>query len=237
MSGTPKGRAAVAEAAEPVIRPLRRDAELNRQRILVAADEVFAEHGLDATLDDIAEHARLGVGTVYRRFADKQALVDALFAQHLCGLAQIADEALLQPDPWEGVVYLLEGTLAQQAANRGLREVLLHSDTGSGAICLARERVVPAIAKVFERAQAAGVLRDDLVATDIPFLCLMIGSVAENSAHVDPELWRRYLTIVLDGMRPRRNKTRPMPVNALTPEQVEVALHRAPQRRRPPCAE
>ncbi len=231
MSVTPP-----AVAVETSRRPLRRDAELNRLRILAAADEVFADRGLDATLDDIADHAQLGVGTVYRRFPDKEALINALFAQHLCGLAQIADEALLQPDPWKGVVYLLEGTLAQQASNRGLRDVLLRSDTGSGEVCQARQRVVPAIARVFERAQAAGVLRDDVVATDIPFLCLMIGSVAENSAHVDPDLWRRYLTIVLDGLRPRRNRTRPMPVDALTPDQVEVALHR-PRRGRPLCSD
>ena len=226
---------AQAEALEQSVRPLRRDAELNRLKILASAEEVFADRGLDATLDDIAAHAQLGVGTVYRRFPDKEALVNALFAQHLCGLAQIADEALLQTDPWEGVVYLLEETLGQQAANRGLREVLLRPDTGSSEVCLARERVVPAIARVFERAQAAGVLREDLVATDIPFLCMMIGSVAENSGHVDPDLWRRYLTIVLDGLRPRRNKTRPMPVDALTTEEVEIALHRPPLRRRPPC--
>src|SRR6266566_2146364 len=75
-------------------RPLRRDAERNRQRILRAAAEVFTERGLQATLDDVARRAGVGVGTVYRRFPDKEALVEALFTERLDALAGFAELAL-----------------------------------------------------------------------------------------------------------------------------------------------
>ena len=71
-------------------RPLRKDAERNRQRILAAAAEVFTERGLEATLDDVARHAGVGVGTVYRRFPDKAALADALFEERIDALVELA---------------------------------------------------------------------------------------------------------------------------------------------------
>jgi AcrR family transcriptional regulator len=215
--------AATDSAALPC-RPLRRDAERNRQRILVAADLVFAERGLDATLDDIADRAGLGVGTVYRRFADKEALVDALFERHLNGILEIADEALNRADPWDGVVYLLEGTLALQSGHRGLREVIINGSIGDESLCAARACIVPAITRVFRRAQEAGVLRADLEPSDIPFLCMMVGSVADHASSVEPQLWQRYLSILLDGLRVRRNKPRLLPVPALTDPQFEEAI-------------
>ena len=78
----------------PTERPLRKDAERNRQRILTAAGELFAERGLGVTLDDIAHHAGVGVGTVYRRFPNKEVLIDALFEQRIEAIATIAAEAL-----------------------------------------------------------------------------------------------------------------------------------------------
>src|ERR1700754_1434289 len=90
---------------ELVDRPLRKDAERNRQRILTAAGELFAERGLCVTLDDVAHHAGVGVGTVYRRFPDKAELIDALFAQRMQAMCEIAEEALEVPDPWDGLVF------------------------------------------------------------------------------------------------------------------------------------
>ena len=87
----------------PPERPLRKDAERNRQRILEAAGELFAERGLGVTLDDVAHHAGVGVGTVYRRFPDKEVLIDALFEQRIEAIATIASEALEIEDPWDGV--------------------------------------------------------------------------------------------------------------------------------------
>ena len=95
------------QAGEHRVRPLRRDAEMNRQRILRAASQVFTARGLQATLDDVARQAGVGVGTVYRRFPDKEALVDALFEDKLQALVTEAERALEAPDSWTGLVTLL----------------------------------------------------------------------------------------------------------------------------------
>src|SRR5690349_7732936 len=101
-------------------RPLRADAERNRQRLLVAATELFAERGVDVTLDDVARHAGVGVGTAYRRFANKEELIDALFEQRIDDVAALAAEALEHPDPWNGFATFLERAAEHHTANRGL---------------------------------------------------------------------------------------------------------------------
>src|SRR6266851_723708 len=95
-------------AASPERPTLRRDAELNRRRIIAAAREVFRERGLAATLDDVARHAGVGVGTVYRRFANKEELVDALFDDMIDTVAALAQEAVADPDAWRGLTTSLE---------------------------------------------------------------------------------------------------------------------------------
>src|ERR1700728_5125884 len=88
--------------------PLRRDAERNRQRILAAAADVFTERGLDATLDEVAKAAGVGIGTVYRRFPDKETLVSELFRERIDALVTVAETACTAPDPWRGLVSYLE---------------------------------------------------------------------------------------------------------------------------------
>ena len=122
-------------------RPLRKDAERNRQRILAAAAEVFAARGLDVTLDDIAAHAGVGVGTVYRRFTDKDELFDAVFERHLDQVAALASDALEAPDAWEGLTTYLERSLRMQLEDRGFTEIL-YGRSGR-RLDLARERLPP----------------------------------------------------------------------------------------------
>src|SRR3954470_6344577 len=100
-------------------RPLRKDAARNRDRLLAAARELFAEHGLDVTLNDIAHHAGVGVGTAYRRFRDKGAVIDALFEESLEALAVVASEALEDVDAWRGLVVYLERSHHMQFGDRG----------------------------------------------------------------------------------------------------------------------
>src|ERR1700709_2237861 len=110
----------VAETPE---RPLRKDAARNRERILAAAGEVFAERGLDVTLDDIAHHAGVGVGTVYRRFRDKEELIDALFDARMDAVVTAAQSALAADDPWLGLEGFFTTIFELLAADRGLREL------------------------------------------------------------------------------------------------------------------
>src|SRR3954453_6124478 len=103
---------------------MRRDAEANRERLLAAAGELFAERGLAVTLNDIAHHAGVGVGTAYRRFANKEEVIDALFEQRLQEVAAVAQESLQDPDPWNGLVSFLERSLDMQIGDRGLNEII-----------------------------------------------------------------------------------------------------------------
>jgi AcrR family transcriptional regulator len=187
--------------AEPD-RPLRKDAERNRRRILDAAREVFATRGLDAGLDQIARHAGLGVGTVYRRFPDKDQLIDALFEDRVGAIAAAAEEAAAHDDPWAGLVGFFERSLAEQAADRGLRQLLLSGARDCAHVSAGRERIAPPLHRLVDRAHAAGVLRSDVTAQDIPMITLMLGGLMDASRETAPDLWRRYLAVILDGLRP-----------------------------------
>ena len=203
-------------------RPLRRDAERNRQRILQAAREVFAERGLGVTLDEIARHAGVGVGTVYRRFADEEALIDALFEDRIGELVAIAEQALTEDDAWEGLLRFLDRSLAMQSADRGLKDVITSSTHGHDRVAQARARMAPLVTQLVHRAQAAGELRADLEPTDVPVITLLLALVADFTSDVVPELWRRYL--VLDGLRTRREGPSPLPVDALDLDELGDAM-------------
>lgn len=225
--------AAPADAAPVPSRPLRRDAERNRRRILDAAAAVFAERGLGVTMDDIAHRAGVGVGTIYRRFPDKEELIDALFVDRIEALAALAEQGLAHDDPWDGLVWFMEQALVEQQQDRGLKELVLGATRGHGPTGHARERLAPIVTALFDRARASGQLRDDVEGVDTPVLQLMLGSVLDFSREVEPELWRRFLVIVLDGLRARRDGVTPLPVAALDDDQVDRAMAswRAPRRR------
>jgi AcrR family transcriptional regulator len=180
---------------------LRKDAELNRQRIVVAAREVFRGRGLGATLNDVARHAGVGVGTVYRRFADKEQLIDALFDDMIATVETATRDALLEPDAWVGLTQALEKVCEQHALDRGLRELMLGTGRGPQRQAQMRERFAPLVGQLVARAKAQGRLRSDILPPDLPLIQLMLGAVTEHFA--EPELWRRYLALILDGMRDR----------------------------------
>src|SRR6478609_10263572 len=133
-------------------RPLRADAERNRRRILEAAAVVFAERGLDVSLDDIAAAAGVGVGTVYRRFPEKDALIDALFEDKIREVQAVAQAALEVEDPWEAFSGFMRGVCALQAADRGLKEVLLSRHRGRERVAAARDVIAPVAQQLLERA-------------------------------------------------------------------------------------
>lgn len=180
---------------------LRKDAELNRRRIVAAAREVFRDRGMGATLNDVAHHAGVGVGTVYRRFSDKEELVDALFDDMVETVDGYTRAALEEPDAWVGLTFALEKVCEVQALDRGLREVMLGTGRGPERQAQMRERVAPLLGRLIARAKEQGKLRPDIVAPDFPALQLMLGAITEHLGR--PELWRRYLALVLDGMRAR----------------------------------
>jgi AcrR family transcriptional regulator len=212
-------------------RPLRADAERNRERILAAAAELYAERGLDVSLDDIAAAAGVGVGTVYRRFPEKDALIDALFEDKIDRAVELASDALEIEDPWEGLVTFMRGMCRMQAEDRGLKDALLLRDRGRERVAAARERIAPRALKLFTRAKAAGVLRPDLGPFDVPMLHLCVGLIADRTRDVAPDYWERILTIVIDGISAKGAAT-PMPVEPLNREAFTEAMA-SPRGRRP----
>jgi AcrR family transcriptional regulator len=206
------------------VRPLRRDAERNRQRILKAASEVFTARGLDVSLDEVARHAGVGVGTVYRRFRTKEELVEALFVDRIEAVAALAEEAAGASDPWSGLAWFMAEAAGMLAGDLGLRQMLMFATYDGGKVGYARQRNAPLVTKLVERAQAAGQVRADLRPTDIPFILFVLAEAAQFARRESPEIWRRYLALVLDGMRPERTGVSPLPVPALLPEEFEMAV-------------
>ena len=205
--------------------PLRADAERNRQRLLAAAKDLFATRGLDVTLDDVARHAGVGTGTAYRRFPNKDALIDALMVDRIGELATIAEECLEEPDPWVGLTSYFERALALQAADRGLKEVLFSSGRGRERSNQARLKIAPVVTKLVRRAVEAGAVRADISTSDVPIINFMLNTVVDFGRDVEPDLYKRYLAIVLDGLRPR-DDLEPLPVDALHVRDFQDALAR-----------
>src|SRR6187549_3860563 len=189
--------------AERQSRPLRADALRNRAKILQAAAEVFAERGLEVTLDDIAAHAGLGVGTVYRRFADREALVEALFDERMQAKMAMMEAALQVPaeQACEALIDVMREMGEDLARDRGLRQVMLSSAYGQSRIAHCRDEIRVIVEQLVVRAKATGELRPDFEATDVLVLFLMVGAVVDFATQVAPDLWRRYFEILIDGLR------------------------------------
>ncbi len=208
----------------PPVRALRRDAAANRDRLLAAAGDLFAERGLDVTLNDIAHHAGVGVGTAYRRFANKGEVIDALFEQRLQQVADVAREAADDPDAWRGLVTFLERAMHMQFGDRGLNQIMNDSALGNARVADARDRVAPIITTLVQRAQQQGVVRADLDQTDLIFMQVGLSAIMNSSRALEPKLYHRYLTILLDGIRTDRAEFTPLPVGALSADQTHQAM-------------
>lgn len=181
--------------------PLRRDAERNRRLLLDTARDLMAQHGLDVSYEEIARAAGTGMGTVYRRFPDRQDLVDALFGEHVDAVCRMAEDAAQQDDPWRALCAFLERQLELEAANRALGQIL-RGQKGSYAIAHhAHERMTPIVCALLDRAVRAGQLPDGVTSADLVAVHLMVGSVMDASRGVAPGLWRRALAVALAGLQ------------------------------------
>ncbi|MEV4013191.1 helix-turn-helix domain-containing protein [Nonomuraea angiospora] len=172
---------------------IRRDAQRNRDALVAAAREVLAERGVEAPLEAVAKRAGVAIGTLYRHFPERGDLIDALLDEKVSDWAELARQALEEPDAWEGLVRFLERTCELQARDRAFTEL----------VCLAHRsdesEVNRLIVRLVERARRAGALRADVGPIDLAFFMMASSRVAE----ADPERWRRHFTLSLDALRPR----------------------------------
>jgi AcrR family transcriptional regulator len=172
----------------------------NHERILGAAAELFARHGVETSLDEVAAAAGVGVGTVYRHFATKDALLDELFEGTVAELVLISDEALANPDPWAGFVHFVESVAEAFATNRALEDVLRQANRGRERLAAAREQLAAPVTTLVERAKAGGQLPSDFQPADVALIHAMVIAVIRDTEETRPGLWRRYFALILDGL-------------------------------------
>jgi AcrR family transcriptional regulator len=184
----------VALDTESSPRPLRADARRNREAILKAARAVFSARGREAHLGDVARRAKVGMGTVYRHFPDKDALLEALAREQFELLTVWAREALDAPDPGPALEALLWRGAELQAKDRALMEAVAEFKPG---VAEQSSELHACMETLLTRAQATGHIRADATGEDIRLMMCGLGSVMQMSG----DGWRRYLTVMLDGMR------------------------------------
>lgn len=184
-------------AATAVVRPLRRDAEVNLSRILAAARDVFAEQGYDASMECIATRARVGVGTLYRRFPNKADLFTAVVQAAQEHSREIAQEVLAEVPPEEAVFEFVRRCIGVPSCWRATISAPPWRSTGTGLA-----QISPLIGEILARSQRAGTVRADIGISDIVITLLSVRSIADvcDTKSSNPSL--RFLELALDGLRP-----------------------------------
>ena len=178
---------------------MRADARRNRERVLVAAREAFAEAGFGVPLDVIAARAAVGPGTVYRHFPTKEALFEAVTVARVRDLVALARAGAEAPDPGAALDGFLARLAEEAAAKRDLPDAL--GGVGEAAVAIARTELHGALDTLLARARAAGAVRAGIGATEL--IALLKGLLQAVQASADPELPARLLAVVRDGLRPR----------------------------------
>jgi AcrR family transcriptional regulator len=181
-------------------RPLRADARRNRERVLTAARAVFAEQGRDAQMDDVARRADVGVGTVYRHFPTKDALLNAISDELFAVVAAYVRTLMDMEDAWEAFHRAMWFGAEKTAGDRAFTEIMAASRDFPPRTCPGKEDLILTTGELMVRAKAQGRMRPDVVIDDIPLVMCGVGS-ASGMPHRAPDAWRRHLAIVLDGMR------------------------------------
>jgi len=207
---------------EQTRRPLRRDAQERRDKLLAAAQREFAAHGVDASLEKIARDAGVAIGTLYRHFPTRLDLLMAAFQPRLQEFLDGANKALEMNDPWEGFVYYLEHLFGMQAGDRGFNDFLSRRFTDSAETERIHDEMCQQIVDMLARAQEAGEARRDITLADIVNLIWSNGRIIEATSATAPNAWRRYLYLMLDAYRAER--AHPIPEPPMTYEQLYDAM-------------
>ena len=190
---------------------LRADAARNRERIIAAAAAVFAERGLDAATAEIAHRAGVGEATLFRRFPTKDDLIDAIIETRMEELAALADTAADHPDPAASLERFMQDLVKQFSRDKGFFEAAGERCMNDPRFQPLRERAETAVGRLLKRAQDAGAVRRDLSPSDISFLAgSAMYAMEVSKPGLRDDLWKRYLRVILDGMKPEgASKLRP----------------------------
>jgi AcrR family transcriptional regulator len=208
----------------------RSHARRNHEVLVATAREVFAERGVEASLEEIARRAGVGIGTLYRHFATRDALIEAVFERRIGAFVAIAEQAADEPDAWQAFTGLLEQMLELQSGDRMLKDVLWRSAPGAERAESARAQLRGLFEQVLERAHAQGRLRADFGFPDLAVLLWSFAPLIEASGEVGSNVWARHLHLVLDGLR--ADSATPQSEPPLSDETMRVLRERRLGRRR-----
>jgi AcrR family transcriptional regulator len=181
--------------------PLRRDARLNRERIVEVAHELFARRGLDVPMAAVARHAGVGMATLYRRFPTKEALVGEVFSHQFATCLSVVDDALDDPDPWRGFVTVVEKVGEMQACDRGFSAAVATAFPGATDIAEERERALARLVELVDRAKAAGKLRADFALSDLELVLMANDGVTADAPAATRVASRRLVAYLLNSFR------------------------------------
>ena len=207
---------------------LRADAVRNRQAIVEAAREVFAEQGLDASLDEIAKRAGTGNATLYRRFPTRADLVAAVFAERMAAHVEAVETALADDDPWNGFASYVRTVTAMQASDLGIADLVTMDLSSAPEIEQLRARAYDGVVRLIRRAHEASVLRADFTDQDVVLLLMANAGLVERAHSITAEASARLIHVLLDGFRAQAATDGPA---APTAREVVAAMRHNGERR------
>ncbi|MFF4835357.1 TetR/AcrR family transcriptional regulator [Streptomyces sp. NPDC001315] len=201
---------------------LRADAERNRERILAAARRLFATEGLGVSMASVAREAGVGKATLSRRFATRDELINAVFADRMDAYADAVATALADDDPWHGFTGYIHTVCAMQAADRGFADVLTMTFPAAKAVEARRAEAYNGFLEVIARAKTSGHLRDDFTSQDLVILLMANAGVINAAGDAAPDTWHRLVAHML-----RSYATPGAPLPPLPEPPTDTALYRA----------
>ena len=207
------------------MRPLRKDAQRNRDLLVAAARRVYAARGLDVPLEDVAKEAGVSIGTLYNRFPTRGELVDAALADKVARAVGLAETASTMADPWEGFAWFLAHCCEIQAADRAYNELCARALPDTPEIDRLKARGHDLVLTIVDNAKVSGQLRADFEEGDFAFILWSTTTIINATAATAPDAWRRHLALLLDGLR--ADAARPLPRKALEPAEVAEAMRAA----------
>jgi AcrR family transcriptional regulator len=183
-------------------KPQRADAVRNRERIIGAARELFAECGAAAQMDDVARRAQVGVGTVYRHFPTKAALLGELLATKLCAHAAVARRWAADPDGWTALEGFLRDSFASIAQDATLQQRIMwvDDDEALAVAAAARDDITTVLGEIIERGKAQGRIRASFTAQDIPAIMCAVGAVMSAQSRMEMRA-DAFVELIIDGLR------------------------------------
>ncbi|MFC9845128.1 TetR/AcrR family transcriptional regulator [Streptomyces sp. NPDC060223] len=203
---------------------LRRDAQRNLEKLTTAAVDVFGERGLGAPLEEIAQRAGVSIGTLYNRFATREALIDAVIPELAATrLGATAERARACADPWEGFVLYVEELGEMQAGDPTLNDVISRRFPYATRLMEVCDIQLAQTGHIIERAQRNGSLRADFVPEDMPLLIWSTAAMIHAAGDARPDIWRRGIRFILDGLRADA-AAHPLPVGPMTVDQLHRAM-------------